>query len=219
MFLAVIGILLVAVFFAGDQWTSSKHIDGSDSLSAGNDVHSEIGSFYNVDRQKWEQRIDSGEAERSANEQDLLADTVKSQLNPITSRATNAKPASQRGKYRIEVSIGDQKVHVYSGEALIKEWTVSTGVNNCTPLGNFTTKQKGDWFFSEKYQQGGKWWVAFQGNYLFHSVPMDLQQNVIPEEAEKLGIPVSHGCVRLEVDHAKWLYDNIPRGTTVVIHE
>ena len=27
---------------------------------------------------------------------------------------------------------------------------------------------------------------------------------------------LSHGCVRLQIDNAKWIYDNIPSGTKVV---
>ncbi|MCG0277681.1 MAG: L,D-transpeptidase [Thermanaeromonas sp.] len=49
-------------------------------------------------------------------------------------------------------------------------------------------------------------------------MPMDRNQRIIPEEAAKLGTPASHGCVRLEVDNAKWIYDYIPPGTPVYIH-
>ncbi|HAH78565.1 MAG TPA: L,D-transpeptidase, partial [Ruminococcaceae bacterium] len=35
--------------------------------------------------------------------------------------------------------------------------------------------------------------------------------------ADKLGEPASHGCIRLPVEDAKWIYDNIPEGTKVVI--
>ncbi len=120
--------------------------------------------------------------------------------------------------YKIDVSVGEQKVRVFHNGTLIKEWVVSTGKNNCTPMGQFTVKNKGKWFFSEKYQQGARWWVSFQGNYLFHSIPMDSKQRIIPEEAEKLGAPVSHGCIRLRIEDAKWLYDHIPLGTPVIIH-
>ena len=34
----------------------------------------------------------------------------------------------------------------------------------------------------------------------------------------RVGIPLSHGCVRLEIGHAKWIYDNIPSGTHVVVY-
>lgn len=31
------------------------------------------------------------------------------------------------------------------------------------------------------------------------------------------GTPSSHGCIRVEIDYAKWIYDNCPMGTTVVV--
>ena len=34
----------------------------------------------------------------------------------------------------------------------------------------------------------------------------------------RVGIPLSHGCVRLVIDNAKWIYDTIPAGTTVVVY-
>jgi lipoprotein-anchoring transpeptidase ErfK/SrfK len=132
-----------------------------------------------------------------------------------------AKPRNKNDhpNYRIEVSISEQKVRIYDNDTLIKNWTVSTGENNSTPLGDFTIQNRGEWFFSEKYQEGAMWWVSFKdwGIYLFHSVPMDRNQNIIQEEADKLGSPASHGCIRLRVEHAKWIYDNIPEGTPVHI--
>lgn len=126
-----------------------------------------------------------------------------------------------QSKFLIDVSVTDQKVRVFENDKMIKEWVVSTGQNDSTPLGRFKIQNRGVWFFSEKYQQGAMWWVSFKdwGIYLFHSLPMDREKNILTEEANKLGSPVSHGCVRLEVDHAKWIYDNIPKGTDVYIHK
>lgn len=122
--------------------------------------------------------------------------------------------------WKIDVSVSEQKVRVYDGDMLVKDWAASTGVNNSTPMGTFLLQNRGDWFFSSKYQQGAQWWVSFKdwGTYLFHSVPMDQQQTVITEEATKLGTPASHGCVRLATEDAQWLYRNIPTGTPVSIH-
>ncbi|HCW51160.1 MAG TPA: L,D-transpeptidase, partial [Clostridiales bacterium] len=74
-------------------------------------------------------------------------------------------------------------------------------------------------FFSERYEQGARWWVSFRdwGIYLFHSVPVDRTGEVIPEEADKLGQPASHGCVRLSMEDARWFYETIPEGTPVDI--
>lgn len=123
--------------------------------------------------------------------------------------------------YWIEVIIAEQRVRIYHDGALIKDWPASTGTpDKPTPTGVFTVQNRGEWFFSEKYQQGGRWWVSFKdwGVYLFHSVPMDRQQNVIEAEAARLGTPASHGCVRLATENAKWIYDHIPQGTPVYIH-
>ncbi len=139
----------------------------------------------------------------------------------ITVKDPDVKKNQRSSRYRIDVSVAEQKVRIYENDAIVKEWTVSTGKDGSTPLGRFTIQNRGEWFFSEKYQQGAMWWVSFKdwGVYLFHSVPMDRNRNVLEEEAAKLGTPASHGCIRLEVDNAKWIYDNIPAGTPVYIHE
>ena len=127
-----------------------------------------------------------------------------------------------RSSLWIDVDTGEQQVKIMQGEETVKTMTASTGVEGHeTPLGTFQIQNRGEWFFSEKYQQGAKYWVSFKdwGIYLFHSLAMDRDQNVIPEEAEKLGDRASHGCVRLLIEDAKWIYDNIPERAKVVIHE
>lgn len=124
-------------------------------------------------------------------------------------------------QYQVDVSVSEQKVRVWEGENLVKELVASTGINDSTPLGEFTIHHRGEWFFSEKYQQGAIWWVAFtkNGKYLFHSLPMDKNKQIIPEEAAKLGAPASHGCIRLSIEDAQWFYDTVPHGTMVYIHD
>ena len=34
-----------------------------------------------------------------------------------------------------------------------------------------------------------------------------------------LGHPASHGCIRMKLKEVKWIYDNCPEGTTVVVQE
>lgn len=123
--------------------------------------------------------------------------------------------------WRVDVSISRQSVKVFKDGRLQKQMLASTGTKDQpTPLGQFKIQNRGPWFFSKKYQQGGKYWVSFKnwGQYLFHSIPMDEDQNVLPEEASKLGQPASHGCIRLAIADAKWIYDHIPQGTPVNIH-
>lgn len=121
----------------------------------------------------------------------------------------------------IDVNITEQMVRVYDRDQLVKEMLASTGIaDKPTPLGSFKIQNRGEWFFNPKYGQGAKYWVSFKdwGVYLFHSLAMDENQEIIPEEAAKLGQPASHGCIRLEVENARWIYENIPEGTPVEVH-
>lgn len=122
----------------------------------------------------------------------------------------------------IDVDITKQRVYVMRGDSVVREMAASTGMAGYeTPLGTFHIQNRGEWFYNEKYQEGAQWWVSFKdwGVYLFHTVPMDRDRNIIQSEADKLGQPASHGCVRLGVEDAKWIYDNIEEGAKVVIHK
>ena len=66
----------------------------------------------------------------------------------------------------------------------------------------------------------------FRGHYLFHTVPIAGEyrkyqkygkKQMMIEEYEKLGAPASHGCVRLLVGDAYWIYNNCKWGTKVLV--
>ncbi|MCF0230477.1 MAG: L,D-transpeptidase, partial [Parasporobacterium sp.] len=61
------------------------------------------------------------------------------------------------------------------------------------------------------------WWVSWNGPYLFHSQVYNIGSMTSLQDAS-MGVNVSHGCVRLYIDNAKWLYDNIPSGTKVFVY-
>ena len=99
---------------------------------------------------------------------------------------------------------------------LVRTCPCSTGISGeDTPCGSFYTQEKGNWFFSEKFQQGGKYWTQITGDILFHSVPFSRAKKTILDYT--LNKPASHGCIRLSVDDAKWIYSNIPRGSKIII--
>ena len=94
----------------------------------------------------------------------------------------------------------------------------STG--NGTPLGFYATYEEYNW----KYLFGpcyGQYAVRFWGSYLFHSVPYytQHQDNLEYEQYNLLGSIASLGCVRLAVVDIKWLHDNCPLGTRVVVYD
>ena len=96
---------------------------------------------------------------------------------------------------------------------LVKEWICSPGAPATpTVTGEFTVTGKGYSFgngFTCYY------YTQFYGDYLYHSVLY--YQNSFRVMDGRLGMHLSHGCVRLDIDNAKWIYDNIPYGTKVVI--
>jgi len=87
-----------------------------------------------------------------------------------------------------------------------------------TPLGFFHTQDRGSSFWSPRFGEGATFWVRLAGQILIHSVPRDDRWEIKKDEHKKLGLPASHGCIRLSEEDAKWVYQNIPRGTLVIIH-
>ncbi|MDM0615802.1 L,D-transpeptidase [Clostridium perfringens] len=123
--------------------------------------------------------------------------------------------------YFVFVNIAEQKTYVYEGSkndwTLDKTFTCSTGIEGKeTPVGVFTVQNRAPWFFSPKYGQGGKYYVQFMGNYLFHSIPFDSDRTTVSDPT--LGVPSSHGCIRLSVEDSKWLYDNVQNGSKIIIY-
>jgi len=64
----------------------------------------------------------------------------------------------------------------------------------------------------------GQYTTAIVGNILFHSVPYTTKGNPSTleyAEYDKLGTKASAGCIRLTVQDAAWIYNNITTGTIV----
>lgn len=122
------------------------------------------------------------------------------------------------GNLNVSVNLGAQTVDIRNESDVLYTMVASTGVDDSTPRGDFTISQRGSHFYNANEGMGAKTWTAFIGTtYLFHSVPTDIDGDFIESEAEKLGKPASHGCVRLTVADAQWFYDSIPDGTPVHI--
>ncbi|WP_066889359.1 L,D-transpeptidase [Clostridium nigeriense] len=142
-------------------------------------------------------------------------------LQEITPNNINSFSIASKTSYLVYLNLAKQITYVYEGSNnnwnLIKEFTCSTGVEGKeTPKGIFAVTNRGDWFYAEEFQQGAKYWVQFMGDYLFHSLPFDETQSTVLDYT--LGVPASHGCIRLNVEDAKWLYDNISNDTKIIIN-
>lgn len=125
-------------------------------------------------------------------------------------------------EYKVDVDLIKQKILVYKKDKKIRDIKCSTGIlgdsDTETPLGMFYITNRGKYFYSNKYNQGGRYYIKFFANYLIHSIPVDKSGNIIEEEKNKLGFPASHGCIRVSVEDAKWLYNKIPNKSLIFIH-
>ncbi|WP_283607092.1 L,D-transpeptidase family protein [Faecalispora anaeroviscerum] len=119
----------------------------------------------------------------------------------------------------VYVSLKDQNVTVVDAKNLVVQvFPCSTGMEGYeTPSGTYAITNRGESFYNKSLKEGAYYWTQFYGNYLFHSLPFDENRQMVKGEAEKLGQPASHGCVRLSMENAKWFYDNIKEDTKVVI--
>jgi lipoprotein-anchoring transpeptidase ErfK/SrfK len=114
---------------------------------------------------------------------------------------------------------GTHNVTVFKGRKPIKTFDASGGkVTSPTPLGTYYVYNRGYCFYNARLHEGAYYWVQFSGPFLFHSIPFDASGKIMDQEAEKLGEPASHGCVRLSLEDARWFFENVPNGTMIVIY-
>ncbi len=126
---------------------------------------------------------------------------------------------SDSGNFRIEIDLSHQRVTVFYKDDMLREMICSGGApESPTPPGEFVTSQKIEYAFVERFDVGAYYWIRFFEDYLIHSVPFDENGEMIIEEFEKLGSPASHGCIRLKLEEAKWLYETLPLGVKVSIY-
>lgn len=125
---------------------------------------------------------------------------------------------SSRTPYLLLVNRSTHKVGIYQGWQgnwrCIQYWDCSDGAPSTpTVEGTFQVGSKGYYFDSGSARC--YWYTQFRGNYLFHSVLYNKNGTLMDG---RLGMPLSHGCVRLNINNAKWIYDTIPAGSTVVVY-
>lgn len=118
--------------------------------------------------------------------------------------------------YLLAIDTSGCRVGVYTGSRghweQVAYWPCSPGAYSTpTVTGVFSVGSKGYYF--DSYGSRCFYYTQFYGDYLFHSTLYYPSGGVMDD---RLGMNLSHGCVRLATSNAKWIYDNIPTGTTVV---
>lgn len=140
------------------------------------------------------------------------------------SSSVSAEIRNSNSPYLIKVNRILNCVTVYSKDSdgdytvPVKAMVCSTGRD--TPIGTFKTSDKYTW----RKLVGNVWGqyaYRITGDILFHSVPYFTKNkgNLETDEFNKLGEKASLGCIRLQVADAKWLIDNCPKKTFVIIYD
>jgi lipoprotein-anchoring transpeptidase ErfK/SrfK len=122
------------------------------------------------------------------------------------------------GKY-IDINLEAQVLSTFENGKLLDSYMVSSGKRGMeTPKGQFSIHNKAPRVWSKKYGLFMPFWmaVASDGSFGIHELPE--WPGGYKEGAAHLGIPVSHGCIRLGVGPAKTVYDWTEVGTPVVIY-
>jgi hypothetical protein len=137
-------------------------------------------------------------------------DEVKKYFDPLNKEAVKLPK-------RLEVSLGGQTVYYFLGGVRMGSFKISSGKASMpTPKGHFKIINKVDKAWSS-YGLWMPYWMGLgTGKFGFHELPV--WPNGYREGENHLGVPVSHGCMRLGLGSAKFLYDWAEVGTPVFIY-
>lgn len=128
-------------------------------------------------------------------------------------------PSSAR--YLLEVNLSKNIVMVYARDGKkgyiipVKAMICSGGMKgHRTITGEYHSLRKAGRWHVLRYQSYGQYATRIKGPYLFHSVTYERygdHNSLQIKEYKKLGRSASHGCIRLQVRDAKWIYGNSSR--------
>ena len=132
--------------------------------------------------------------------------------------------------FAMTVDVANQVTTVY-GRDENGEYTIPVRRMLCSTGTKANPSDVGDWvlngrhakwcFFPKWGNSYARYWTRINSNIAFHSViytavSLDAMKT---SSYKALGSRASHGCIRLTVPDAKWVYDNIGAGTVVTIRE
>lgn len=143
--------------------------------------------------------------------------------------APKPTPAPTPVPYAITVDVTNQVTTVYgldeNGEytKIVRQMLCSTGMKGYpSDVGEWVLNGRtARWCYFPKWGSHAQYWTRINASIAFHSViynsvnTMDLSVS----SYKKLGQRASHGCIRLTVADARWIYNNCGAGVVVTITE
>lgn len=143
---------------------------------------------------------------------------VPKQQVTVTPETSGVVPAIDTDLKFIQINLGQQKMYLFENRQLVNVFSISSGKAGYeTPKGVHSIVNKATRPFSKIYGLYMPYWNAISndGKYGIHELPE--WPGGYKEGESHLGRPVSHGCIRLGVGPAKFVYDWAPIGTAVVV--
>lgn len=143
--------------------------------------------------------------------------------SPIVKEYRNNSPVNKNGissrtDYLVWVSKSDYKVRVYEGSQyhweMLKEFPCALGAwNTPTITGQFEYIERTQWNYSGYYVGPV---LRFHNGYALHSTLLYYDGT---EYDGRVGVNISHGCIRLHPQDINWIADTIPMYTRIYITE
>ena len=155
----------------------------------------------------------------------LLRDGARARLELLMTTVQPKRTLDGFGPV-IVVTRGANTLRLYDGTRLVRTFPVATGQSIYpTPAGvwSIATKQRNPWWFPPTYDTwakglkpvppgpgnplGTRWMGLSAAGVGIHGTDADTS----------IGYSASHGCIRMHVPDAEWLFERVPVGTPVVI--
>ncbi len=165
--------------------------------------------------------------DRAAAERDLTAALLAASRGPLVlkARAVPAKVTRKSFGPVIVIRRETHRLYLYNGMRYVKQFPVATGTTRyATPLGRFrvVVKWRNPWWYppdsdwakdkdpvppGPSNPLGTRWMGISSPGVGIHGTP----------EPGSIGYSVSHGCIRMRIPDAEWLFERVTIGTTVFI--
>ncbi len=147
----------------------------------------------------------------------------KRELLSYIQQSANLADIDLSGEKHIEVDLSEQKMLLKIGDYTISEFRVSTGkARTPTPVGvtHIMEKQEVRVAAKSPHYIMPKWMMFRKGGYGIHALPSLANDSGVfwREALTNIGIPVSHGCIRLLPKDAEFAYSFAEVGTKIEVH-
>jgi lipoprotein-anchoring transpeptidase ErfK/SrfK len=159
--------------------------------------------------------------------QAIVSALIANRKGPITLKTRTTPPAVGRRTFGpvIVIRRGSNRLFFYTGMRFLRAFGVATGQSVYpTPLGRFrvVVKWRNPWWYppDSDWARGqspippgpgnplGTRWMGLSASGVgIHGTP----------DAASIGYSVSHGCIRMRIPEAEWLFEHVRIGTTVFI--